>query len=196
MRRGGTRAWRPVVAGSAGLVLAAGMTAGITAWAAGPAAALPAGCSQSGMTVTCVISYSGQQVTWDVPLGVTQAKVTLLGGSGGPGGTIGNIPGGAGGAGAEVTGTITLNGALTVNVGGVGGNGNDVKGTGGYNGGGEAGDNAGHGGGGGGATTVSDGSATQLEAGGGGGGAMQAEARAGRAGLAGTRTRPAVRAVR
>jgi hypothetical protein len=147
-------------------VVAAGASAALLVPAvalAGPVAALPSNCAESGSTVTCTFAETGAPVAWPAPAGVTSAALTLYGGSGG------TENGASGGAGAEVTGTVSLSGisALTLNVAGAGGGG--LHGSGGYGGGGTAGGNSEDGGGGGGATTVADSAGTLLVAGGGGG---------------------------
>ncbi len=142
---------------------------------AGSAVALPAGCSQSGITVACVFSYTGRARAFVVPAGVRWIVVDARGaaGRGSGGGSVGKAI--AGGLGARVRGTlaVTPGASLQVNVGGQSVEGS--TGPGGWNGGGGV---AGFGepqgaGGGGGASDVRDGSDTLadrlLVAGGGGG---------------------------
>lgn len=93
------------------------------------AAALPAGCSQSGSTVTCTLSYTGAAQSWTPPAGVTSVTVDAFGAQGGAG-----YPAG-GGAGGEVSATlaVTPGQAIEVMVGGQGGG--LGSGTAGFNGG-------------------------------------------------------------
>jgi hypothetical protein len=178
---------RPTALALAAAVTAAGLAGGVAA--AGPALAADSPApvcvaGATGGTCTVTLPYTHQQVTWDVPAGVSSANVTLFGGSGGSGGSsaFGYVNGAAGGAGAEVTGTVDLAGvgSLTVTVGQAGGD--APIGVGGYGGpgtiapdGGTSGAGGGYGGGGGGATTVSDSSGPLLVAGGGGGGGFAVE---------------------
>ena len=142
---------------------------------AGSAAALPAGCSESGITVTCTFSYAGRAQTFVVPAGVRWIVVDGRGaaGRGSGGGTVGKAI--AGGLGARVRGTlaVTPRASLQVNVGGESLEGS--AGPGGWNGGGGVdgfGEPQGAGGGGG-ASDIRDGPDTLadrlLVAGGGGG---------------------------
>jgi uncharacterized repeat protein (TIGR01451 family) len=128
---------------------------------AGPAAALPTGCAQSGLTVTC--TYTSGSNAFTVPHGVSTVHVIAVGGQGGT-----SFFGGSGGFGARVTGDLAVN-AGDVLFAVVGGNGS--QGAPGFNGGGGA--HSG-GGGGGGASDVraslSDLSSRLLVAAGGGGG--------------------------
>lgn len=150
-------------------------------------AALPAGCAQSGSTVTCTYGVTGGVQTFSVPAGVTAVSVTLSGGGGGAGAAhdLGGGAGGAGGAGATVTGTVTVpsgQDSLSVFVGGKGGDGTyalrDAQGgaggfgygTGGIGGIRGDGNNAMGGGGGGGSALVAGTTPLAVAAGGGGGG--------------------------
>ena len=81
----------------AGLALAvAVIPAGL---ASAAPAALPAGCTQSGATVTCSYGYTGAEQTFTVPAGITAVQVDAIGAAGG----AYSQPGGEG---AKVTGTL------------------------------------------------------------------------------------------
>ncbi|MEV4352621.1 choice-of-anchor P family protein [Actinoplanes sp. NPDC049596] len=95
-----TMTWvRPV------LRLGVAVLIGTTASAVGPGsarAALPAGCAQSGSTVTCTYGYTGSEQTFTVPAGVQSVQVTATGAAGGK-----NSNGLTGGRGATVAGTLS-----------------------------------------------------------------------------------------
>lgn len=123
----------------AGAGLHVGLTAAVlvavSAISAGPAEALPAGCSQSGTTVTCIYT-AAVETALPVPGNVGALIVHAVGAGGGTG-TFGE----PGGAGAVVDGTVAVSPGTTVfvRVGGRGAN-RDPIGLkpGGYNGGGAA----------------------------------------------------------
>ena len=127
----------------------------VAAIAAGQAgAALPAGCSQAGTTVTCAFGSTGAEQTFTVPDGVGSVRVVAVGAPGGASGPRQPSPV-PGGAGAVVTGTlpVTPGRTLYVVVGGPGDAGFYTS-AGGFNGGGagvarNTSGNAGGGGGGG-----------------------------------------------
>ena len=88
----------------------------------GSAAALPSGCLQSGITVTCTFSPpGGDQTTWTVPAGVTSATFDVRGAQGGT--VTGLLPAGLGGLGGEAKADLALTPGATVTlvVGGEGG---------------------------------------------------------------------------
>jgi hypothetical protein len=68
----------------------------------GSAAALPSGCVESGMTVTCTFSTAGSEGTFVVPAGVNSVHVVADGGGGG--GSLG----GSGGPGAQVSANLNV----------------------------------------------------------------------------------------
>jgi len=122
-----SRRWRPLAMPFA---VAAGLS-GLWALAlAGPAAALPSNCPQSGLVVTCTFSFTNGQQTFTVPAGV---NVVDIGAVGAPGGAGQN--GEPGGTGAAVSGNLAVTGGETlyVEVGGPGGS--AQNGSGGFNGG-------------------------------------------------------------
>lgn len=156
-----------VAVAGAGLVT---VGAGVVA-AAGPAAALPLGCSLSGSTITCTYNSTGGEQVFTVPPGVPSLTITAVGAPGAStSGQPGVVLGALGGDGATASVTIAPSAStLYVEVGGPG------DGTaGGWNGGGAGGasddmNDYGAGGGGGGASdvrTVSCGSSASCAAGG------------------------------
>jgi len=133
---------------------------------AGPAAALPSNCSQSGSTVTCTFSATGS-ASWTVPPGVSRATFTVDGAAGGGGANV-DASGGLGGQVSAALTALSSGQVFTVSVGGAGqAHVPPNPGAGGVNGGGSAFEG---GGGGGGFSSVSLGSTLELLAGGGGGG--------------------------
>ena len=164
---------------AAGLALAAAVIPAGLASAA--PAALPAGCTQSGATVTCSYGYTGAEQTFTVPDGVTMVQATAIGAAGA---ASFFTPSGAG-RGAQVTGELTgltSGQTLYVEVGGTPTTTGCYPGdgcVGGFNGGGS---NGHYGGAGGGASDVRPASSAAsgslssrllVAGGGGGGGAMQ-----------------------
>jgi hypothetical protein len=103
--------------------LAAAVAVGLVVW--GPVgltgaaeAALPAGCTQAGQTVTCAFATTGTEQTFVVPAGISSLSIAAAGAAGGGGG--GNsAPGGLGGTASGVV-TVTPGSTLYVEVGGVG----------------------------------------------------------------------------
>jgi hypothetical protein len=121
-----------VAAGASGLLA--------TAFAPSASAALPAGCQETGSTVTCSYGYTGSEQSSVVPLNVTNLQVAVTGGTGGSSGRAT----GSGGRGAQISGTLAVvpGETLYLEVGGDGGNGPTFASTeaaGGFNGGGAAG---------------------------------------------------------
>ncbi len=110
-----------------GLLLVAAAVAGGSLAASQAAAALPAGCSQSGLVVTC--TYTSGSNPFAVPSEVTTIHVIAVGGAGGS-----KIA--SGGFGARIEGDLSVTPGSTL-FAVVGGNG-DPDGTGGANGGGSA----------------------------------------------------------
>ena len=162
-----------VLAATTGLL---GLSA--VALAGSAAAALPSSCLDSGPTVTCSFSYTGDEQTFVVPAGVSSLDVNAVG-AGGGGGAGGGIAGDGGGLGASVSDmAVPVSGgsSLTVVVGGRGGQADrtvdtSIRGLGGVPGGGGDGGLGGSGGGGGGGYSgLLDGSSPLVIAGGGGGG--------------------------
>lgn len=93
---------------------------------ASSARALPATCSQSGSTGTCVFSSTGAKQSFAQPAYANSFHVVAVGGTGGIGGGNGSTNGGAaGGNGDEVVGDLALTSGSTlyVEVGGNGGTG-------------------------------------------------------------------------
>ena len=130
-------------------------------------AALQAGCTQSGATVTCSYATQGQQASFAVPVGVTSLSVTAVGGTGGT-----PLPAGLpqrGGPGAIVAGSLSLSpgSVLSIQVAGNGASHQGGTSAAGAGGGGAGGPGAG---GGGGASSVSSSSELLVVAAGGGGG--------------------------
>ena len=98
------RASRPtVIAGATGLAVAV-LTAS--------ASALPAGCTQSGTTVSCPFVSTGSEQQIVVPAGVFGVDVTAVGAKGGAGATTGGT-GGTGGSGAAVTAQFAVTPCIT-----------------------------------------------------------------------------------
>lgn len=118
----------------------AGVTAALAVALPGAAsaapAALPAGCSQSGRTVTCDYGYTGSQQTFTVPAYVSTVQVTAIGAAGG---TFGIVAAGEGGL-ASAALSVTPGATLYVEVGGTGTNATEATDSpglaGGFNGGG------------------------------------------------------------
>ncbi len=186
---GRDRAWRiakgrrRVLAVAVGTGTAAAFTVLATTAGTAHAQPLPAGCTQSGQTVTCSYAYTGGEQTFTVPSGVATLDVTAVGAAGG---SVSNLLDTNGGPGASVEDTavpvsVYQGQALTVIVGGVGGTGSYTNGgAGGSPGGGGAGGDypdgnpaANYDGGGGGGYSgllSPSGSALVIAAGGGGGG--------------------------
>ncbi len=147
-------------------------------------AALPAGCSESGGTVTCTFPFTGGAQLFTVPAGLTSINVAAFGAQGGDA----NASGGGGGGEAQVALTVSPGAPIEVRVGGQGAR--FAFGQAGFNGGGAGGAGgtgsleAGVAGGGGGgasdirtgacAATVSCGLAARVLIGGGGGGSVVA----------------------
>ena len=90
-----------------GAVAVCAATAGVFAVCAvafvGTASAYPAGCSQSGTTVTCTYT-SGGQTAFVVPFGVSSINATVVGAQG----SVGYAGGDAGGLGATAAGTVAV----------------------------------------------------------------------------------------
>ncbi len=111
-----------------------GVVAGVAALGlAGSAQALPANCSESGLTVLCTFSYTGGAQSFTVPTGVSSVTVDALGAQGG----AANVSGGLGGE-TEAPVSVSAGDVLDVLVGGQGGPFGGV-GTPGFNGGGAGG---------------------------------------------------------
>lgn len=92
--------------------------------------ALPSGCNQVSATVTCRFFYSGAPQRLQLPVGVTNLRVDLIGAAGGHGcRAFGGDLGNRGGAGAEVKGDIALppDGSVRVLQIHVGGRGHDAQ---------------------------------------------------------------------
>src|SRR5271155_4265393 len=85
---------------------------------AGPAAALPSNCSQSGSTVTCTFSATGS-ASWTVPPGVSRATFTVDGAAGGGGANV-DASGGLGGQVSAALTALSSGQVFTVSVGGAG----------------------------------------------------------------------------
>ena len=75
-------------------------------------------CAQSGATVTCTFSYTGDAQTWTVPPDVTAATFDVQGAQGGVGAGL-NSPGLGGEATADLA--LTPGASVTLVVGGQGG---------------------------------------------------------------------------
>lgn len=189
---------RRMVAVGAAVALTSGLASvGLLTAVAGPAAALPSNCSQSGGKVTCTFGFTGGTQTWTAPVGVTSAVFDVQGAQGGSDlqGDFINAPGGMGGE-ATATVTVTAGSTVTLVVGGQGhwtqqsGHGASAgsvgPNAGGFNGGGTAiadpGKFLGAGAGGGGASDVRIGGtalSNRVIVGGGGGGGGGCSSRAG-----------------
>ncbi len=147
-------------------------------------AALPAGCSESGGTVTCTFSFTGGAKVFTVPADVTSVNVAAFGAQGGDA----NVSNGGGGGEAQAALTVSPGDPIEVRVGGQGAR--IGFGQAGFNGGGAGGaggmaglDSGETSGGGGGASdirtgacaaTVSCGLVARVLIGGGGGGSVAA----------------------
>jgi hypothetical protein len=108
----------------------------VVAFVGSASAALPAGCSEAGSTVTCAFGETGGEQTWTVPAGVTSAAFDVQGAQGGS-----IIP--AGGLGGEATADLPLTPGAPVTLV-VGGQGGSCFGGGtGFNGGGAGGSGGG-----------------------------------------------------
>jgi hypothetical protein len=97
--------------------------------ATGARAALPAGCTASGQTMTCVYGNTGAEASFTVPSGVSSLQILAVGA---PGGGQAGFVGDGGGA---TSGSVAVTGGETLYVE-VGGPGNSQ--TGGFNGGGSS----------------------------------------------------------
>ncbi len=152
------RAHSAFIAGGVASVL---LCLAVAATEAAPASALPSGCVQAALTVTC--TYTAGVNEFDVPKGVSSIHVVAIGGAGG------SAVFASGGFGAKAAGDFAVSPGQSL-FAVVGANG--FGGGGGYNGGGGAADS--DSGGGGGAsdlrTTADDPASRLLVAGGGGGG--------------------------
>jgi hypothetical protein len=103
-------------------------------------AALPAGCTASGLTMSCVYSNTGVEGSFTVPSGVSSLAISAVGAPGG--GQFGFL----GGAGGTASGSLVVTGGETLYVE-VGAPGSDYSQAGGFNGGGSGfGDSSGGGG--------------------------------------------------
>jgi len=71
--------------------------------AAAAAAALPAGCGQTGATVSCTYGFTGGEQSFTVPSGVSAVQVSAIGAAGAP-----SYGGAQGGRASQVTGTLTV----------------------------------------------------------------------------------------
>jgi hypothetical protein len=116
--------WRRLVVALVGPLVLAGVLG------VGQARAqLPANCSQSGGTVTCMWSFTGAEQSFSVPPGINSVQMEAVGAPGGPG------AGASGGAGAVASGTLSATGGQTLYIE-VGGAGSGQQGAPGFNGGG------------------------------------------------------------
>jgi hypothetical protein len=97
----------------------------------GARAALPAGCTAGGQTITCAYSNTGAEQSFTVPSGVSSLQVVAVGASGG--GQNGFLGGAAGTASGSVA--VAVGATLYVEVGAPGSN---YAQTGGFNGGGSS----------------------------------------------------------
>ena len=129
------------VGGAAVAVVAAGGLLTLASAFPASAAPLPAGCTASGTTVTCLYTYTGGEQTFVAPAGITSYHVNAVGGRGGyyPSQTS-TPPLGGSAAGVQADLALTPGTTYYINIGGAGTNAalalNHPGNAGGYNGGG------------------------------------------------------------